>query len=243
MSRSFDTRPQHERIAAEIRARILDGWLAPGEQLATVTRLKDEFGSTSATIQRSLDLLKDEGLLRSRPGAGVYVREDSPFVITAAAYITPGADGISYQLIEVGETTPPPDVAGILGTRAVQRTRLMLAGDEPIELSTSFYPIAIAAGTPLAHKRRIPGGAPQLLAELGHPLAGNMVDQITVRPPTSAEVDILHLPRGVPVIRQLRTLRSTAGSVAEVTMMIKPGNRCQLEYAHRGPDIEGTARR
>jgi GntR family transcriptional regulator len=234
-SANSDSRPQHERIAAELRARILDGDLALGARLPSVTQLVSDFDTANATVQRALDLLKSEGLLRSRPGAGVYVRDEPPFVVQAAAYLPVTPDGFEYQLLEVGERTPPADVATLLAqTRAVVRRRLMLHGGQPVELSASYYPLDIAAGTPLAHKRRIPGGAPRLLAELGHPQEATMVDRVAVRPPTTAEVEELQLPHGASVIRQLRLIRSTDGRPVEVTVMLKGSHRHQLQYTVTG---------
>ncbi|MCR6488357.1 GntR family transcriptional regulator [Amycolatopsis sp. OK19-0408] len=230
-----DPRPQHERVAAELRARILDGSLAPRARLPSVTQLVAEFETANATVQRALDLLKAEGLVRSRPGAGVFVHDEPPFVVDAAAYLPVTPDGFEYRLLDVAAATPPPDVAELLqAEQAILRRRLMLHNGHPVELSASYYPHDIAAGTPLARKRRIPGGAPRLLTELGHPQDVAFVDRIAVRPPTTAEVEKLQLPHGASVIRQLRLIRDTGGSPVEVTVMLKGSHRHQLRYTIAG---------
>ena len=129
----------------------------------------------------------------------------------------------------------PADVAAALrmqtGENAVLRTRLMLHDDEPVELSWSYYPAPIAAGSPLAHARRIPGGAPQILAQLGHPQR-HLVDKLSVRPPTTEEVQALELPNRVSVIRQFRIIYSDDDRPVEVTVMIKGGHRYEVTYHH-----------
>ncbi|MER5961187.1 winged helix-turn-helix domain-containing protein [Streptomyces sp. NPDC002057] len=48
--------------------------LAPGEKLPSHKELTELYGFARATIQRALRDLEDEGLVISRKGSGVYVR-------------------------------------------------------------------------------------------------------------------------------------------------------------------------
>lgn len=62
------------QLAAELRRLIASGELAPGDALPSLYELVDETGLSHSTIQRAVRLLKDEGLLVSAPGRGVFVK-------------------------------------------------------------------------------------------------------------------------------------------------------------------------
>ncbi len=61
------------RLAAELRKKIEDGSLRPGERVPSITVLAAERGWARQTCGRALRILKDEGLLRWIPGLGYYV--------------------------------------------------------------------------------------------------------------------------------------------------------------------------
>lgn len=225
-----DTRHPAHRVAAELRAQIMAGLLAPREQLPSTAQLAEQYGVATATVQNAVRALKDEGFLTSRTGAGVYVREGHAFVVRAAAYFEPASRGVSYRILDVAEVEPPVDVAAALGEeRAVCRCRVMLRGEVPVELSRSYYPASWAAGTPLAGRGKIRGGAPAVLNGLGYPQR-EWTDRISTRPPTTEELVTLHIPDGVPVFRQFRTVYSDGGRPVEVSVLIKPGHLYELEY-------------
>jgi GntR family transcriptional regulator len=224
----MDGRPRHQQVAADLRARIMSGELPPGEQLPSTAQLVERYNAANATIQRALGALKDEGFVTSRMGKGVYVRDRAQFTVQATTYIAPSEQAYSYRLLEVAELATPADVAKVLGDRAVLRHRLLLHDGEPVELSWSYYPADLAIGTALAQQKRIRGGAPSLLSDLGHPQTG-YVDRITTRLPTTEELETLQLPDDVPVIRQFRVIYSAERPV-EVSVLIKGGHRFELEY-------------
>ena len=238
MPRPSDTRPLHQQVAAALRALIMSGDLAAGDQLPSTSRLVAQYGAANPTIQKAASALKDEGFLRSRPGAGVYVRDRRPFVVSAANYLGPMPRGYSYQLLDVTEARPTADAAKMLGLGdgevAVMRHRLLLHDGEPVELSWSYYPVALAAGTPLARRLRIRGGAPRVLADIGWPQE-RFIDRISARQPTTAELEALDLPADVPVIRQLRTIYSGDRPV-EASVLVKGAHLYELSYEQAIPD-------
>lgn len=225
-----DERPPSHKVAAELRARIMAGRLEPGAQLPSTAQLAAQYNAAPTTIQNAVRMLKAEGFVTSRAGAGVYVRGGHPFTVRAAAYFEPSTRGVSYEILDVSEVEPPADVLAVLGEdRAICRERLMLRDEAPVELSRSYYPLSLAAGTPLAGRRRIRGGAPAVLAGLGHP-ERKWSDRISTRPPTTEEAVLLDIPDGVPVFRQFRTVLSDDDRPVEVSVLIKPGHLYELEY-------------
>lgn len=60
-------------IAAALRDEIATGLRPPGQRLPTEAALSARFGVNRHTVRRALAQLADEGLVRSRRGAGVFV--------------------------------------------------------------------------------------------------------------------------------------------------------------------------
>ena len=61
------------RIAAELRRRIEDGELGPGDPLPSTRQIVREFGVAMATASKALTALQNVGLARSVPGVGTIV--------------------------------------------------------------------------------------------------------------------------------------------------------------------------
>ena len=232
MAQRNDDRPRHEQIAADLREQIMAGELSPGTPLPSTHRLVERYSAANPTIQKALRSLKDEGFLYSHQGKGVYVRSRQPFLVEVSPYFTPSPEGYSYDVLEVAEVRPPRDAADALrlpesGT-AVIRRRLTRHRGEPVELDMSYYPAEIAAGTELADPRKIRGGAPRILADLGYP-ERYFTDRVSVRMPTTEEIGLLDLPN-VPVIRQFRVIYSDDDRPVEASVLIKGGHLYELLY-------------
>jgi GntR family transcriptional regulator len=227
-----DPRPRHQQIAADLRAQIMAGDLPPGSQLPSTQHLVAEYSAANATIQKALSALKREGFLTSRAGKGVYVRDRHSLVIGAGAYIPPTA-GYQYQVLDVRETVPPPEVASALQLpsdgRTVLRQRLLVWDGSPVELSWSYYPAEIAVGTRLAKRTKILGGAPAALLEAGLPQR-SYVDRLSARLPTVEELQTLDLPGDVPVLRQFRLIYSDDQRPVEASILIKGAHLHELRY-------------
>ncbi|MFJ6846033.1 GntR family transcriptional regulator [Streptomyces griseoluteus] len=243
-----DRRSLHERIAADLRDEIMSGDLAAGASLPSTVQLKERFDASNATIQKALQLLKDEGLVVGRAGAAVTVREHRQRTMRPASYMAPAPSGEPYRwlteaaklgarpdssLLEVRETTAPADVAAALrisGDETVLlREQILTLDDEPVELVKSYYPMAIARGTTITEKRKIRGGTPALLAELGFP-PRTSVDRVSARVPTQEQYRALRLPSDLPVLRTLRVVFSDEERPVEATVMVKAGHLYELQY-------------
>ncbi|MBF6356065.1 GntR family transcriptional regulator [Nocardia higoensis] len=70
-----DHRPPSQQIADYLRAQILTRKLVPGEKLPSGPQLKEQFKVAKNTVEQAMRILRDEGLVVSRKGSGVYVRE------------------------------------------------------------------------------------------------------------------------------------------------------------------------
>jgi DNA-binding transcriptional regulator YhcF (GntR family) len=70
-----DPRPPYQQVANALRAAILTRKFAPGEKLPSGPELAERFGVARMTVQQAIRVLRDERLVISRQGSGVYVRE------------------------------------------------------------------------------------------------------------------------------------------------------------------------
>ncbi|GAA2618631.1 hypothetical protein GCM10010411_62640 [Actinomadura fulvescens] len=109
------------------------------------------------------------------------------------------------------------------------RRRTMLLEDRPVELTDSWYPTDIAAGTALAEAGKIKGGAVTLLADLGYAVY-EAREEIEVRGATSQEAAELRLPAGAPVIILRRTSLTADEKPFEASVMVMVPEGRRLRY-------------
>lgn len=70
-----DPRPPFQQVASALRAAILTRKLEPGHQLPSGADLAKTYGVARMTVQQAIRILRDEGLVVSQQGRGVFVRE------------------------------------------------------------------------------------------------------------------------------------------------------------------------
>jgi GntR family transcriptional regulator len=242
-----DPRPPYVQLADGLRERIRTGELAPGQPVPSVRSLAADYGVTTVTANRALDMLRSEGLVDTQPGRGTFVRGRKP-VIRVSAYLSPPTDGARATWREEGDeqgfrtgqeitgvaTVPAPEeIAELLalppGSPTVVRRRVLTADDVPVQTSDSYYPDDIAGGTELAAPGKLRGYTFAALARLGYEI-DHFRDDFHVRMPTPDETRVLRLGRGVPVLRLLRTTFATDGRAIEVADMVLAGDRYVLSY-------------
>lgn len=67
--------PLYVQVASVLRQRIESGRWAPGQKIATLVELEQEFEVARVTVRHAIDLLCEEGLLVTRQGRGTFVRQ------------------------------------------------------------------------------------------------------------------------------------------------------------------------
>jgi len=65
--------PRYVQVASALRRRIQEGHWSVGDKIATLEELENEFGVARVTVRQAIEMLQDEGLLKSHQGKGTFV--------------------------------------------------------------------------------------------------------------------------------------------------------------------------
>jgi GntR family transcriptional regulator len=251
-------RPLSLQLADLLRDEIRRGVRAPGSQLPTESDFQNEYGVSRTTVRNALRVLSSEGLVVSRKGYGSYVRNRPPLrrVSSSHRHASHRASGKpifdteavaqgqvpSRQMLEVGRTQAPADLADWLqvarGDEVVLRRRLQLLDGEPVVLSASYFPLWVAAGSPLELPGALPEGPDGVIERLGHRFVSG-IEVFRARMPFPEEARLLRLGPGTPVVRMIHVDHDDQGRTLQVADDLYVGDR--HEFAFEWAEPEGSS--
>lgn len=227
-----------QRIANDLRTAIQCGDYLPGHRVPSGRTLMRKYGVARQTVQNAFDLLRGEGLIVTRPGAGAFVR-DQPSVVRLARNRLARAFGPGVPLgpgVTVTTRTEPADEysAAALGLEPGEevfvRERVLHADGEPVQLATSRFPKKLTpSGVAVDWSDSGPGGIPARPEDAGHEL-DHFVEYVSTRPARPAEASSLMLASGAPVLCVTRIAFDRGGRAVEMNDMILSGARYELVY-------------
>ncbi len=90
--------PLHRQIDNQIRDRILNGQLEPGQRIPASRTLAQSLQVSRATVTLSYDQLISEGYLETRPGAGTFVAAQLPETLLQVEASVPQATTNNFPL-------------------------------------------------------------------------------------------------------------------------------------------------
>jgi GntR family transcriptional regulator len=230
----------HRQIASMIRERIRRGEWAPGERLPAIPAIAIEYGVAKQTIQRTIDQLRVEGVLITRPGSGTFVRGTKRRLNRLSrgrygaqrGYHADLAARYRQHLLEVGHSQAPHDVAEALGVPAgstlVVRRHLVRTQDVPVEVGASWLRPSDADGTALARPEVFDRPLYQEVEEATGRTYTTATDQITARLPSRDEAELLQIRPDTPVLVLLHVAFDQRGKAIEVSQAVWPGPVTQL---------------
>lgn len=235
-------------IAEDLRGRIVGGDLAPGDKLPSVAELGREYGVSPSVGARAYSVLAQDGLVISRHGAGHYVRgqetpellvrrfrrdsNDSPFAQGAAEQ---GAVGSwRHESATAAADARVAERLGIAEGDAVMRTEYVyLADDVPVQLATSWEPIAVTGQSMIVLPEAGPHagiGVAARMRVIGIDV-GEAVERVRARGATRAEATALSINPSAPVLAVERTYYDQgSGRAVETADVIMRGDRWVAVY-------------
>jgi len=93
-----DPRPAYQQVADDLRRGIKGGRYKAGDQLPSGRELARRYGIAPMTVRHALDILKSEGLIVSRQGRAVFVRDTASPAEEVETSDTTAYDAVMGQL-------------------------------------------------------------------------------------------------------------------------------------------------
>ncbi|MDF1794525.1 MAG: FadR/GntR family transcriptional regulator [Thalassobaculaceae bacterium] len=146
-----------QRTTDALRAKIAEGPMKPGDRLPTEKELEAEFGVSRTVIREAVAVLKADGLVEPRRGAGIFVLDPTLSRPRGMPAFLPGQ---MYQALDLLELRMAVEVeaAGLAATRRTLAQdarirenmggfgRALETGGKTVELDIAFH-AAIAQST------------------------------------------------------------------------------------------------
>jgi GntR family transcriptional regulator len=111
----------------------------------------------------------------------------------------------------------------------LSRAARNLRAIRPVQLSVSWLPERLTAGTPIEQEDSGPGGSYARLADIGHAPV-RFTERVETRLATTEEADRLNLPQPSAVFEITRHAITAEGTTVEVNRMILDGSVYKLGY-------------
>ncbi|WP_326595718.1 GntR family transcriptional regulator [Streptomyces sp. NBC_01803] len=247
-----DGRPVYQRIADDLRQQIDEGMLVVGARIPSRAELKRTYKASDQTVDRAVRVLKAAGYATGQFGRGVFVSDRAPIgalLRSTDAVDSPLAARISVPDRSRGKqpdlaweaastsTVAPPAIAERLRVRPGERVMCTqyeyLADRRPLQLVTSWEPLALTEGTEVAFPERGPyarRGVRGRFAAIGIRVV-HAKEIVGSRPATSPEADALGCVPGQCVTAVERTHYDADDRPVETSDTVVLGDRWRLEYA------------
>lgn len=235
---------RYQEIADELRAKIHSGELRAGDKLPGENPLMETYNVARSTARQAIDALRSEGLVESRQGVGVTVRDFRPIRRAAVQRLSSEVWHAGRSIwdvdledrplrveVDVREVDPPDSVVRLLGSDEpmCRRSRRFFVDDRLVQTAVSHVPMSLAGGTRIMDRDTGPGGAYARLAEIGH-RPTRFKEEVRTRMPTPQEAEELGLAPGTPVFQIVRIAADQDDQIVEVNEMTLDGSNYILEY-------------
>jgi DNA-binding GntR family transcriptional regulator len=249
MTPTDDEQPLYVRIAEGLKQQIEAGTLPEGSRLPSEQKLAQTWSAGRPTVRQALDVLRREGFLTTQPNRGTFVRRKPAVEIRSST---------RYQRRPPGEETSPfavdarregarPDwtwdtqrvrvqdeIAERLGITpgdyAMCTRYLYRASGAPVQMSTSWEPYALVAGTEI-EEPEAESKTTGVIARMD--TIGVHIDRVTelvqARAATTRERHDLAIAADTVVMTIARTHWAGASAVETCDIVI-PADRYALQY-------------
>jgi GntR family transcriptional regulator len=244
-----------DQLADLLRSEIASGARPQGSQLPSEREFEQDYGISRTVVRDALDELVLEGIVVKRKGFGSFVREQPPVrrISSDARHGMhrdtgkPAFDSEadlqgrvpSRRMLGVERGPVPADIAKWLqcepGADVVIRRRLQLLDDQPAVISVSYYPLWLAADSPLESKDALKVGPDNTIEALGQRFSWG-TEVFRARMPTPHERRLLRLDAGVPVVRMLHIDYNPENQPLQVADDLYAGDQHEFAFIWSEPE-------
>lgn len=244
--------PLYLQVADDIRRKVVTGEWEPGSRLPARRELAAAHHVAEGVVREATRLLATEGLIVSRPGAGLFVREQpavrrmvrswyrelrggSPFAADMAKQGRRGRWDYESDTVQA-----PPNIrarlvldesTGVLPD--VMRTRYVFyADDQPVMVSTSYEPLSLTKGTPIAFPEGGPyagRGVTERMAAIDV-IINDWVEELQPRIATADEAKTLGIAPG-SIVQVIERFYIADDRPVETADIVIPGETTRLIYS------------
>ncbi|MEU6864933.1 GntR family transcriptional regulator [Streptomyces sp. NPDC046876] len=241
--------PPYLRIADVLRQRIAEHEWTAGDRLPSRAQIAEECGVGENVVRRAQELLISQGVLEGRAGSGTYVAEPRRRVrvVRSSAREQPGGSPFRADMQALGKqgnwesrdeakVPAPGEIAARLGIAegelCVRTVYEFLADGRPVQLSTSWEPYGLTAGTLVV----LPEGGPHACIGVVNRMAAigitvsHAVEQPEPRHATAEEASLLGIQKAALVTHIRRTYYSDQGQPVETADIVIPAALCEVVY-------------
>jgi GntR family transcriptional regulator, phosphonate transport system regulatory protein len=235
LSDSTAKTPIWKAIAEALRSDLAEGRYVPGDRLPTESALADRFGVNRHTVRHGISALVDEGLVRTRRGAGAFVAAtptDYPIgkrvrfhenLIAAGRRPEKRVLALEQRAATMGEAkalqiAPGDPVCSYQG--------LSLADGQPIAVFESLFPLTRLAGITAALERT--SSVTEALRLIGIADYLRASTRLTAVRASATQALILQLTEGDPLLRSSGVNESDRGEPVEYGRTWFAGDRVTL---------------
>ncbi|MGW4946352.1 GntR family transcriptional regulator [Actinoplanes sp. NPDC004185] len=229
--------PKYAVVVNAIQQRIEDGTYRPGIAIPSESQLMTEFATSRPTVVRALGILQQDGWIESQQGKGRFVKgrptPPAPRSDSRATDLLNHGESASVSLLRVGAIMAPNRAASALelppDTPVIARRRLVVTEIGPVELSSLYVTVELAAGTDIGKSEPLTDGVLRLLADHKGARLDHATERISARLPTAEESELLQIGEVEAVLTLLVTAYDDAGRPQLAVDAVMPASRQEIE--------------
>lgn len=247
-------RARFAQIADILRDRIQRGVYAPGSPLPSEPELSREFNVSRGTVNRSVVMLRSEGLVQVRRGKGAFVRSIPQITRSASKrYVArdKGRGAFDVELASLGleprwtvnvDRVPASAQAAQLlevdmGSELLVRRRRFFANEVPVQLADTYLPAELAEKAGVTEPDTGSGGTYSRLGDIGrNPI--HFSEEVICRGATSDEAAFLDMELNQPVFEVLLVASDAEHRPVAITQHVMAGHQWRLRYQWTDRPVE-----
>jgi GntR family transcriptional regulator len=229
--------PLYMQVVRQLRAQIAAGELTDGDRLPSQREMMARWHISMQTASKVIGAMKTEGIAVPSVGRDTIVAPGAAARIAAAAEGTAHASaaplpapGASVISADAGKTAAPAHVAEILGIpsgrRALRRRETRSGNGQPVSITVSWYPPAIADRAPrLADSQPLAAGTLAYITESTGIRATRIQEEHDAASADDDSAAVLGIASGSPVLITRTRYCATDGKLIEYTESTTPAGQ------------------